>query len=566
MSTRKCPWRVSFIAGIAALALPPVALAQEVQASDEPEAAVAEVAAATLRTPEEMAAFAATYAPPLVDPEALPLVNRPDMDPQLYEALKAAADGDADWAAAARIGRPAAPPSNDPVPSTPPALDPVRCNGIGQLAPVAGGWIPPDTHGAVGDTQFAQIVNSAYRVYTKANTGNCPTAQLLNTPLYAFFGYTEQTLFDPRVVYDMTYDRWIVTAEGFPETDGDQWHYVAVSRTPDAAGAYWIYRFNVGTMFNGLFWDYPQLGYDEEAIIITANLFTETDYAGVGLFFLPKHRMYAGLGFSYCWFGGPWNPPELNYSTTAPPLVLDQGPYTALVAAAAAPANNIRMTKWVGTSRACPMFLGYTDIPYNYSVPPSARQPGYESNPAYYLDTIGGRFQNASTQRGMPVFGVPVTLWQTNTTGDFGYATPHALKINADAGTLDENCQYWTGSLSYDFNPAIAANYNGDIFITYSSTDPSLGLNAQVRMTGKKAADGCGTLFSDILVNQSGNPLTGNYDPNKGLQRWGDYSAVTIDPSNSTKAWGTNEKIQNKDATGLTYSTWKSYFFNMRNP
>ena len=50
-----------------------------------------------------------------------------------------------------------------------------------------------------------------------------------------------------------------------------------------------------------MFWDYPQIGYDEDAVILTANKFNP-GYIGSTVVWLPKHRMYAGLGFSFCFF------------------------------------------------------------------------------------------------------------------------------------------------------------------------------------------------------------------------------------------------------------------------
>jgi hypothetical protein len=44
--------------------------------------------------------------------------------------------------------------------------------------------------------------------------------------------------------------------------------------------------------------------------------------------------------------------------------------------------------------------------------------------------------------------------------------------------------------------------------------------------------------------------LTGNFDPGFGIQRLGDYSAVTLDPSNEATAWLVNEKINSSSIWG----------------
>ena len=495
-----------------------------------------------LRAPGERAAFdAQRLRLPDAGPVAKPFLPTVDFDE--YRALKAQA------AAAARA--PARRRMAPAAPAAPPSQGSASCNGIGQG--VAGGLFPPDTHGAVGASHFVHIVNSAVQVYTKALSGSCPSSAPTTATLAAFFGYSAEILFDPRVVYDMTYDRWIVSATAFTQTDDQQFQFVAVSETSDPAGAYFIYSFEQSESNGGLFWDFPQLGYDEEAIIVTGNLFNGNTYTDSQAVFLPKARMYQGLAFSFCSF-------TLGAEgTVAPPIVLDQSPVTVL-ATSRVNANRIRLTKFTGTSRVCPTFVETVDLTPTeaLSVPADAPQPGT----AQVLDTGDGRFVNASTQFGEPPFGDTIRLWQTSTLGT-GSATPRFYQINADVGTsaIESECSYFASATSHDFNASIAANLSGSAFITYSSTDPANSINPQVRFTGKTLADACSTLGAPggVANKTSPNPLTGNFDPTFGTQRWGDYSAVTIDPSMPTRAWAVNEWAKSS-------AKWKSRFFNMDNP
>jgi hypothetical protein len=48
--------------------------------------------------------------------------------------------------------------------------------------------------------------------------------------------------------------------------------------------------------------------------------------------------------------------------------------------------------------------------------------------------------------------------------------------------------------------------------------------------------------------------LTGNFDPNFGLQRWGDYSAVTVDPANVFRAGLVNEVVNSPGVWGTLIS------------
>ena len=93
------------------------------------------------------------------------------------------------------------------------------------------GLRPPDTHGAVGTTHFVQVTNSHIDMWTRQNTATLPLAK--SVTLATFFGYTTETLFDPRVVYDSTWNRWIVTADAFAESSTVQRFFIAVSTTAD---------------------------------------------------------------------------------------------------------------------------------------------------------------------------------------------------------------------------------------------------------------------------------------------------------------------------------------------
>jgi hypothetical protein len=347
--------RVTAVGMLAPLMLTTAAWAQN-EAAEAPQADSGQATAATLRTLEDMQASEAAHpAVPMVIPP-----NLPTMDFQQYLDLKKAAPAPGEVKPEAGLA---------PVPAAPPTLGPLRCGGLSQTMPIVQGFFPPDTHGAVGANHYGQIVNSAIRFYSKGLTGNCPTSIVLSVSLFSFFGYTNQALFDPRILYDLTYNHWIVSAEAFPESTTVQRQFIAVSVDSNPTHGFFIYSFNATGFIgiNGAFWDYPQIGYDEDAVILTANKFNP-GYIGSTAVFLPKHRMYAGLGFSFCFF----NSGSLNVGTLTPPIVLDQGPYTTI--ASVAPGGNfIRVTKWTNGAHACPTFLASNDIAVTTSVPPISR-------------------------------------------------------------------------------------------------------------------------------------------------------------------------------------------------
>jgi hypothetical protein len=117
---------------------------------------------------------------------------------------------------------------------------------------------PPDTNGAVGKTQYVQIVNEGYQVFNKS-TGASLLGPNSISSIWAGFGGACETLGqgDPVVLYDQLADRWIITqfaksTSNGPVTD----ECVAVSTGAEAIGTYYRYGFHLGSNF----YDYPHLG------------------------------------------------------------------------------------------------------------------------------------------------------------------------------------------------------------------------------------------------------------------------------------------------------------------
>jgi hypothetical protein len=114
---------------------------------------------------------------------------------------------------------------------------------------------PPDTVGAVGSTQYMQVVNTGLAVFDKTTKsavyGPVPT----NTLWSGFGGQCEtDNDGDAVVVYDKAANRWIVSQFAVGTTP--YLECVAVSQTSDATGGWYRYSFSYGSVFP----DYPKMG------------------------------------------------------------------------------------------------------------------------------------------------------------------------------------------------------------------------------------------------------------------------------------------------------------------
>jgi len=469
-----------------------------------------QINSAVERTPQQMDAFDATSPMAGVVRQA---PFRPTMSAAEYAAMK-------NVAALPHIAKPgtAAAPTAASVAAK--FVGATECDGPG------GCWIPPDVAGSIGRSQFVSVSNNVFEVRSRA--GGLLKVNSLN----GLMGYSNQPMFDPRVQWDEEYQRWIITAPAFPESSSVQILGLAVSQTSSATGKFWVYLFNItGIGGTGSFYDYPMLGISQDALLLTANIFGATAFEGSSLFSIAKARVYNGFGFSVPVFTG--------LAATLQPahqLLTDQNPYAWV---AAYTGSSITMYAEGFASNAFSAFLAG---PYSVSGvpaasgPPPAAQPGSCSGGAQ-LDSLDGRFQNAGTQAGD-------LYYQVHSEGLGSFPAPRYFVIKgllsfAPAVSVT-NFVYASGS-SYDFNPSIAGDANGRFGINWSYTDTNV--NASMRFAdnnGSNPGPGSGlTVFTSASCYNS-----------SGVNRWGDYSQVSVDPGAGVTAntnthifWIDNETI-----------------------
>src|SRR3984893_2765179 len=161
------------------------------------------------------------------------------------------------------------------------------------------GCIPPDPNGAVGPTQYVQMVNSSFSVYDKAGTRLSGPTQI--NSLFSVLPATSRCRVtndgDPVVVYDQLADRWLLSQFAVRDssggTNGPYEECVAVSQTSDATGAYFVYDFPLSTT---AFEDYPHIGLWPDAYYMSTHQFNQagTAYLGAAAWAFERDRMLKG--------------------------------------------------------------------------------------------------------------------------------------------------------------------------------------------------------------------------------------------------------------------------------
>ncbi len=421
--------------------------------------------------------------------------------------------------------------------------DPIRQQTMVPFTPIVGtsfeglgagqyGFIvnsaPPDTNGAVGATQYVQWVNSSFAIFNKT-TGTLIAGPTAGNALWAGFGGGCQTNNDgdPVVVYDKLAQRWVFSQ--FSVSTAPFLQCVAVSTTSDATGTYNRYSFQYNN-----FDDYPKMGVWPDGYYETFNMFSGNTFVGADVCAYKRTAMLNGLPATQICFQqgasvGGLLPSDLD-GTTPPPAgspnyVLNFG------------TNNLNLYKFHVdfTTPANSTFTGPTVINVAAFTPlcnggTCVVQPGT----AQRLDSLADRLMYRLAYRNLGSHESLVTNHSVAVTGGGGVRwyeiqNPSGTPVLAQQGTFAPDATYrWMGSIAMDQAGDMAAGYS----VSSSLIRPS------VRYTGRVPTDPAGTMEAEVTVVTGTGSQTGN------LSRWGDYSALTVDPVDDCTFWFTTEYMK----------------------
>jgi Abnormal spindle-like microcephaly-assoc'd, ASPM-SPD-2-Hydin len=388
-------------------------------------------------------------------------------------------------------------------------------------------FAPPDTNGAVGSTQYVQWVNAEFAVFDKA-TGALLAGPTEGNALWAGFGggCESNNDGDPIVQYDKIAQRWILTQFSFTTLPYTQ--CVAVSTTSDATGTYNRYAFSFG---DSDFADYPKLSVWPDAYYMSFNLFLNgTSFMGADACALDRNAMLAGNPAQIICFQQP--------STVASLLPSDMD--GTIQPTAGEPAffmnfgkNTIQLWKFHAdfTTPANSTLTGPTVLPV---APFTARclrscvaQPGTTQK----LDGLGDRPMYRLAYRQFPNGVESLVFNHSISTGVRWYEvrSPNATPAVFQQGTFaPDKSVRWMGSIAMDQSGDMALGYSVSSGTVYPS----------IYFTGRVAADTAGSMEGEQLIVNGLGSQTG------GQNRWGDYSAMTVDPVDDCTFWYTQEYIQ----------------------
>ena len=419
-----------------------------------------------------------------------------------------------------------------------------------------GGWRPPDPILAVGPGGMIAATNSAFDVFDFF--GN----SMINGPASFAAFWTSNCgtgsgvkLFDPVVEYDEKQGRYIIGIIGQDlslENGNNGWACIAVSKTGDPAGSYWLYSIdgNPGAGTN-YFFDYAHLGVGQDALYLSANMFLK---AGANETFirnhvmaLEKYKMYAGAATT---------PTKVNvtgYFTLQPAKIHG-------VSGGGWPTNILEPHYYVSAAHGNgqkTLTVHQFNNPFGI---PSVTVAGTVTVDTYNLPIeqpqLDGGNLDASSNRMLDVKYWAGKLYATHMIGcNLGGGTVNCVRwyiIDMSTGTPVLVRQGTIGSGTGSFGriyPAIAANACGDVLLGYTGVGPNHV--PSVYTIGLKKGAGGYTQTSEILqkAGEQAYGVTNQTPP----YRWGDYTGMAIDPDGRTFYY-LGEYA--RDMSGTNWSTW----------
>lgn len=412
--------------------------------------------------------------------------------------------------------------------------------GVGNI----GGFTPPDTQGDVGLNHYFHVVNCSFAIYNK--TGTKLMGPSLNSTIWQGMPHNSNDG-DAIVLYDVQADRWLFSQFSLPSyPSGPYYQMIAISQTPDPTGSWYRYQFQYSEMG-----DYPKFGIWVDGYYMSINRFAGGSYAGTGAVAFERDKMLTGdpnaqsVEFTLSSSNSAYAVLPSNCQGAFPPLGTpnfftyhNYGP------------NQLRILEfhvdWTTTSNSS--YTLTTTLPVN-SFTGTLSAGIAQKGTTRKLDAIPSRIMfslpfrkfsdhwsmvcNATVNMGSDVAGI--RWYELRNDGASGWSIYQQGTYNPADGN-----SRWMGSINIDALGNIALGFS----ISSTNMYPS------IHYTGRFSNDPLGLMtIGEKGIMNGGGSQTQSGSP----ARWGDYSGMSVDPSQAQTFWYTTEYYASSSFDG-----WKT--------
>jgi hypothetical protein len=394
---------------------------------------------------------------------------------------------------------------------------------------------PPDAGVAVGPSHIVEAINNEIYIYDKV--GNLVTS-LDSASFYKSVSKDPRgDYFDPTAFYDDISNQFFVgfgdVNFGSSSTTQTSHYDYAVSTGNDVTSltSGWTWH-TINTKLSGTWGDFPHVGYDSDAYVLTSNQFSFSS----GLYSKLEMNVVKKSSFQ------DFRSSQTNASFTEfPARMHGAGAGTLYLVQENGFENgrSIQVDKVTNYFTTTPTVTRTNLTVTSYSVAPAAVSPG-NSN----LDTGDTRINSAAWRNN--------TLVATQDIGTNGVSAVRWYVFNTSGTpTLSQSGSITPGSGIYTYYGAMDIDPNGDLGMSYmeSSSTQKVSVYDVGELSG-------GSMSAGVLAVAGTNNFT-QFDSNP--HRAGDYSAIAVDPS-TNNFWIENE-YAGSHVTGIgDYGTFISNF------
>ena len=434
------------------------------------------------------------------------------------------------------------------------------------------GCLPPDSDGDVGPNHYVNSVNSSIKIFDK-----------LGNPLNGTNGTTYNSFFsalgtgnpcgnnkndgDGIVFYDHMADRWVVSDFAFPSFPGTSfWQCIGVSKTSNpVSGGWWLYAIQVDPANPSYLGDYPKFGLWPDAYYLSMNEFSNnTTFNGVRVYALDRNSMVNGgsahaIGFSIlpANLGNQYSLVPASFRTGNPPpagqpewfMDVNSSSVAGTVETQvfvrrfhvdfATPANS---TFGVGATHSPDGIITVNGFKDAFNATTSNIVPNGTTTANQRLDTLGDKimypliYQNRGGTES--IYADQTILLATDNTLT-GPTAVRWYQFNMTGNTIPATPaqqQDWNNGADglFRWMPSINVDRQGNVAIGYSTS--STTLNPEIRYAGRLAGDP-----PNNMAQGEATLITAGGHQTSTSGRWGDYSTMFVDPTDSCTFWHVNE-------------------------
>jgi len=402
---------------------------------------------------------------------------------------------------------------------------------------------PPDTQGDVGPNNYVQVVNLGFQIWNKSGTSLYGPADLSTiwTGIPAPWNGTNNG--DPIVLYDQAANRWMIAQFSLPNTT-QYAMLIAISQTPDPTGAWFRYVFQFGNKMP----DYPKFGVWPDGYYMAVNQFISgSSWGGVGACAFDRTKMLAGdptASMIYFDLGASSDPGSMlpaDWDGIAAPVANEPNYFTYFNDWSSATEDYLKIWQFHAdwTTPASSTFTqaySLVTAPFNSTLCASGNCIP-QSGSAVALEALSDRLMYRLQYRNFGDHRSMVTNHTVNADGS-GRAGVRWYELrNTGSGWSIYQQGTYSPDATHRWMGSVAMNASGAIALGYSASSASMF--PAIRYTGRAATDPLGqmTIAEQTIINGTG------YQSGSAA-RWGDYSMMSVDPSDDATFWYTTEYIQ----------------------